>query len=395
MNGDLVLWAGDDDVEDDGILDDDEEYSDTDIDADEDEEEEDEDDDTSKTTTKTTTMTMTTMTTTKTTTRKRKTTTTRKTTKRKRPKTSGTTTMTTRRKKKRNERAAARPPGLDQGPRADGRALRSPAGAHARPRAAHRVRGGALPEHRRVLEPRHRDLHDPRRRLHARLRLLRGQDGASAASSRSRGAAPGRGRGRPHGAAPRRDHLGQPRRPAGRRGVVLCRLHPRDPGAHPGLRGGGADPRLQGKLGRPGRGLCRAARRPQPQHRDGAAAVPPGASRRPLRALPRAPAPIAGSGAPDQERHHGRPRRGVARDRGHHPRHPRLGHRRPHGGPVPASQPRSPAAAALLHSRRVREHQVVRAVAGLRPRRVGPARPQSSYHADEHVPVSGATRTGG
>ena len=37
----------------------------------------------------------------------------------------------------------------------------------------HGVRGRALPEHRRVLEPRHRDVHDSRRRVHARLRVLR------------------------------------------------------------------------------------------------------------------------------------------------------------------------------------------------------------------------------
>ena len=40
--------------------------------------------------------------------------------------------------------------------------------------AQHGLRRGALPEHRRVLEPRHGDVHDSRRRLHARLRLLRG-----------------------------------------------------------------------------------------------------------------------------------------------------------------------------------------------------------------------------
>ena len=38
--------------------------------------------------------------------------------------------------------------------------------------AAHRVRGSALPEHRRVLAPRHGDVHDHGRRLHARVRLL-------------------------------------------------------------------------------------------------------------------------------------------------------------------------------------------------------------------------------
>src|SRR2546421_710488 len=43
---------------------------------------------------------------------------------------------------------------------------------HARPRAAHGVRRGALPQHRRVLGGPHRHLHDPGRYLHACLRLL-------------------------------------------------------------------------------------------------------------------------------------------------------------------------------------------------------------------------------
>ena len=42
---------------------------------------------------------------------------------------------------------------------------------------AHGLRGGQLPQRRRVLGARHRDLHDPRRRLHAPLRLLQRPDG--------------------------------------------------------------------------------------------------------------------------------------------------------------------------------------------------------------------------
>ena len=38
--------------------------------------------------------------------------------------------------------------------------------------AAHDLRGGALPEHLRVLGPRHRDVPDPRRHLHPRVPLL-------------------------------------------------------------------------------------------------------------------------------------------------------------------------------------------------------------------------------
>ena len=36
--------------------------------------------------------------------------------------------------------------------------------------------GGGLPQHRRVLGARHRDVHDPRRHVHAPLRLLQRQD---------------------------------------------------------------------------------------------------------------------------------------------------------------------------------------------------------------------------
>ena len=47
-------------------------------------------------------------------------------------------------------------------------------GPHAGARSPHRVRGGALPQHRRVLVARHRDVHDSRRHVHACVRLLCG-----------------------------------------------------------------------------------------------------------------------------------------------------------------------------------------------------------------------------
>ena len=58
-------------------------------------------------------------------------------------------------------------------------------GHHARPRAAHRLRRGPLPEHRRVLEQPHGDVHDPRQRLHPLLRLLRRPDRQAARRSTS------------------------------------------------------------------------------------------------------------------------------------------------------------------------------------------------------------------
>ena len=68
---------------------------------------------------------------------------------------------------------SAPPAGVDEGARAErGLALLRGAGAPPRPAPAHDLRGGALPEHRRVLGPRHRHVPDPRRHLHARLPLL-------------------------------------------------------------------------------------------------------------------------------------------------------------------------------------------------------------------------------
>ena len=61
---------------------------------------------------------------------------------------------------------------------------------HAWPRPPHRLRGGHVPEHRRVLGGARGDVPDPGRPVHAPLRLLRRDDGA---------ARPGRrGRARPH-----------------------------------------------------------------------------------------------------------------------------------------------------------------------------------------------------
>ena len=60
------------------------------------------------------------------------------------------------------------------------------AAAHAGPPAAFRLRRGALPEHWRMLGAWHRHLHDPRRRLHPELRLLRDRPRTSARATTSR-----------------------------------------------------------------------------------------------------------------------------------------------------------------------------------------------------------------
>ncbi len=255
--------------------------------------------------------------------------------------------------------AAAPPPGLDQGADAVGRELPRPQGPAARPQPQHGVRGGALPEHGRVLGAAHRDRDDPRRRLHPGVRLLRDQDRQAHVVRRRRAAPGGRG-GRGHAPRPRRRHLGGTRRPARRRGRRLRRDHPRAPpprapdgrrGPHPGLqrRGGAA---ANGDGGR--------ARHPQPQPGDRPPAAAAGAQAGPLG--PDAGRPRAGEGV-----------RGRVRARGAHEVEPdgRAGRdaRRAHGvlrgaaggrlrhpddRPVPAADDGPPAARALLPPRRVR-----------------------------------------
>ena len=77
-------------------------------------------------------------------------------------------------------RPTARPPSAaiptGSGEDAVRRELPRPQGPAPRPEPQHRLRGGPLPEHRRVLGPAHGHDHDPRRHLHPRLRLLRRED---------------------------------------------------------------------------------------------------------------------------------------------------------------------------------------------------------------------------
>ena len=82
--------------------------------------------------------------------------------------------------------------GLDPRARAGDQGLCRDRGDRARERPAHGVRGGRLPQHRRVLGAEARHLHDPGRHLHARLRVLQRQD-RDAGTARSARAAPRRG----------------------------------------------------------------------------------------------------------------------------------------------------------------------------------------------------------
>ena len=137
----------------------------------------------------------------------------------------------------------------------------------------HGLPGGRLPEHGRVLGARHGDLHDPRRHLHAPLRLLQRQD-RQADLERPAGARPRRPLGRPHGPAPRGHHQRRPRRPARQGRERVRRRRPPDPPPGPGLQDRAADPRLPGPGDAAGQGHRRAPRRLQPQRRGRAAAVP-------------------------------------------------------------------------------------------------------------------------
>ena len=100
-------------------------------------------------------------------------------------------------------------------------------------RPGHRLRGGGLPEHRRVLGQEARHLHDHGRHLHPRLRLLQRQD-RHARRARCRRAGACRGGDLQARARPHRDHLGRPRRSRRRRRRAFRADHPRDPRALPG-----------------------------------------------------------------------------------------------------------------------------------------------------------------
>ena len=92
-------------------------------------------------------------------------------------------------------RARARAPAVDARAPAHGRLALRRARRH-RPRrgAAHGLRGGALPEHRRVLGTRNGDVPDHGRHLHARLPLLRRQLRQARRSARPARARARRGR---------------------------------------------------------------------------------------------------------------------------------------------------------------------------------------------------------
>ena len=117
------------------------------------------------------------------------------------------------------------------------------------PRPPHRVRGGDVPEHRRVLGGARGDLPDPGLEVHPPVRVLRRDDRQARPRRRGRARAD-RGRGARDGPALRRAHRGGARRPPRRRRRDLGRGDPGDPRGGPRLRRRGAAERLQGWRGR-------------------------------------------------------------------------------------------------------------------------------------------------
>ena len=187
----------------------------------------------------------------------------------------------------------------------------------------------------------------------------------------------GRRRGADARARARGHHLRGARRPARRRrGRSSRRRSTRSAPRSPGTRGRGADPRLQGRRRRARRDLRGAARRAEPQPRDGGAPAARGAAVGRLRPVARAcwPGPrtpgsstksglILGMGETDDEVR-GRDRRPAQRRRRH-----------ADDRPVPAAVGAAPAGRASGgHPDEFDGARRVRRVARLRARRVGSAR---------------------
>ena len=146
-----------------------------------------------------------------------------------------------------------------------------------------------------------------------------------------------------------------------------------------------ADPRLPGQRSGAAHRARRAARRAQPQHRNGAAAVSHGALRRPLRAhagTARSLAPLR-AGHPDQDRRDGRPRRRARRTDRDVPGSARRRLRHPDDRPVPAPDRRARADGPLLPSRRIRRPQTGRRSTWASCHVESGPLVRSSYHAHE------------
>ena len=274
------------------------------------------------------------------------------------------------RRRPRGTPAAATEAALDPDEDAERRRLLRPQETGRGARAAHRVRERVVPEHRRVLEPAVADDHDPRRRLHAIVPVLRRPDRPPAAAGRERAGTRRHHAGRAR-AAPHRDHLRRSGRPGRRRRRALGGDDPRREAGQPRHGAGGPDRRLQGRHRRGRRRAGRRSRRVRAQPRDRAAAVAPGARAGELRPFVRDPAPREGARRDHQDgadagpgRRARRAARGVrraARDRRRHP----------YARAVPAPVAQTSARRALRAAGRVRGAEGRGAGDGIPSRRIG------------------------
>src|SRR5258706_279924 len=236
------------------------------------------------------------------------------------------------------------------------------------------MRGSTLPEHRRVLGAQGRDLHDPGRRLHAQLRLLRRGPWHSGSSRCRRTTAAGRCRSA-DGTEARRHHERGSRRFGERRRRGVRRLHHGHPAAAAADIGRSPDSRLQGqRRGAPSRRRC-AARHSQSQPRNDRPALPHCAARGPLHARAGAARPCQRneSRAADEVRDHLRAGRRLGRAAHGAARPARSARRHRHDRPVPAAVRPASAHRALVHAGRVRRAEALGNVAGIRSRRIGSA----------------------
>src|SRR6202795_1503107 len=246
--------------------------------------------------------------------------------------------------------------------------------AHARP--AYGLRERALPEHGRMLGASHRDVHDPRQHLHARVRLLRRSERQAAWAAGRRRARTRGGSGRADGPALRRGHLGESRRSTRwRRRDFRAHDFPDSP-PRSGMQNRGTDSRFSRRLDGAPKGHGGAPRGPTPQHGNRAAALSPRAQRRGLRAFARIAAARARNGAQgaDKNRNDARPRRSARGSAGGDGRNRRAGHSYPDARAIFATDRGAFADRALRSSGRICRIQTARRADGLSTRGSRPSR---------------------
>ena len=252
-------------------------------------------------------------------------------------------------------RTSSNPNPMAEGARARLAVVSEVEGADARPQPPHGVRGSALPEHRRVLEPRHRDVHDSRRRLHARVRLLRRRARPPAAPSTRQSPrawpTPSQTLDLAHVVVTSVDRDDLPDGGASIFAETVREIRTRTPTAEHR----GAHPRLPGQRSGAAR---RARRRPDILNHNTEtvpAPVPARAIRRAVCAHARAARSLAPLRAGDRHQigHYGRARRRVGRDRRDARRSAEGRLRDPDARPVPAAVTSTPADDPLLPPRRV------------------------------------------